>query len=181
MSLIKFTDMAVEPDKGTYSESIFYKTNLFISSNNIIASAPLMQEFKYRVKYGVTIHDTATHKAYINIFKMAKKQTVTQPLWGQFIKITASGSGVTTIYVEDTTWSDFRDGRKVALYEFPDKVKMVTLASHTQNTLTFTEPVDVALGMVAMPTFDGFVKDIIKTNYTGERFIKGEMLIEELI
>ena len=173
--------MAVEPDKGSYSESIFYKTNMFISSNNIISSEPLMQNFKYRVKYSVTIHDTATHKAYINMFKMAKKTTVAQPLWGQYIKITNSATNVYTIYVEDTTWCDFRDGGTVALYEVPDKVRMVTLQSHTQNSLTFTEPVDVASGMLAMPTFYGYVKDIIKTSYESERYIKGEMLIEELI
>lgn len=180
MSLIKFEDMSIEPDKGSYSESIFYKTSIFESSSNVLTSKPLMQEYKYRVKYGVTIHDTSTHKYYINLFKMAKKITVAQPLWGQMVKITSSTTASPTIYVEDTSWSDFRVGELVALYAVPDKVVWATLQSWTQNTLTFTEDVTVNEGMLAIPTFMGFVKEVIKTNYNGERFIKGDMLIEEL-
>ncbi len=181
MSLIKFEDMVIEPDKSTYSESIFYKTKVFISSNNLISTAPLMQEYKYRVKYGVTIHETHKHKAYVNIFKMGKQMTVAQPLWGQYVKILQSGEDVTTIYVDNTQWSDFRVGGDVALYKQYDQYNLATISSISQNYITFTEPVSVEAGMFALPVFYGFVKNVINTSYDNERFIKGDMLIEELV
>jgi hypothetical protein len=180
MSLIKFENMVIEPDKGTYSESIWYKTKMFISSTNIISTAPMLQEFRYRVKYGVTIHETHKHKAYINIFKMGKESLVAQPLWSQGVKILQSGINVTSIYVENTSWSDFKVGDDVALYQQYDYFNIATIESISTNYITLTTPVDVNAGMIAMPVFYGFVKNIIDTSYDSERFIKGTMLIEEL-
>jgi len=181
MSHIKFTDMLVEPDKGTYSESIFYNTKMFISSNNKINTAPLLQDFKYRVKYGVTIHETHKHKAYINIFKAGKSQVVSQPLWGQYIEIVQTGEDVKTIYTEDTLWSDFKVGGIVTLYKKYDQYNLAVVESITQNSITFEEKVSVEVGMLVMPAFYGFVKNVINTSYDSERFIKGDILIEELL
>jgi hypothetical protein len=173
--------MVIEPNKETYSESIWYKTKMFIPSNDgKITSAPMLQNYRYRVKYEVTIHDTHKHKAYINIFKMGKEHVVAQPLWGQLVKILQGGIGVDTINVENTYGSDFRVGGDVALYQQFDYYNLATISSISSNTITFTEPVDVAEGMFAIPVFYGFVKNVVSTSYDGERFAKGTMLIEEL-
>jgi uncharacterized protein YqfB (UPF0267 family) len=180
MSPIKFEDMVVEPDKNSYSESIWFSTKMFISSTNAISTSPIMEKYKYRVNYSVTIHETHKHKAYINIFKMGKENLVAQPLWSQCVKILQSATAVDTIYVENTSWSDFKEGEDVALYKQPDQYNLATIDSISTNYITFTEPVDVEVGMLAIPVFYGYVKNVVATSYDSERFITGTMLIEEL-
>jgi len=180
MSLTNLDTLTVEPDKHTYSESVFYKTKLFISVNNVTNSEALRQDYLYRVKYGVTIHSTDKHKGYVNIFMRGKTKTVLQPLWAQFVKITTTTTDSDTIYVEDTRWSDFRVGSEVFLYQQFDEANIATISEVGQNYIKLTESTTVYEGMYAIPSFRGYIKQIVNTKYSNELFIKGDILIEEL-
>ena len=181
MSLTNLELLMVEPDKGSYSEGIFFQTKLFISMNNTLDSEALRQHPLYRTRYSVTIHNTEKHKGYLNVFKPAKHQTVVQPLWTQYIEITADTINGTTIQVEDTSWSDFKVGNEVILYQQYDEANTAIITEIGQYYLRVSAPTTVYQGMFAIPSFKGFVKEVINTEYSGERFIKGDILIEELL
>lgn len=181
MSLINFPSFNVEPDKNTYSEAIFFKTNLFTSINNVTNSEPKMDVGKYRVQYNVTLHSAEAHESYNNIFKMQQKITAAQPLWGQLVKVTTNATDATTIYVEDTQWSDFKVGADVALYGEIDHIKLVEILEVHSNSLVLAEPVTVDTNTLAIPTFMGYVKSTVQSTYSVEKDIKGKLIIEELI
>lgn len=180
MSLTNLEILLVEPDKGSYSESIFFKTKLFISLNNILDSEAMRQVPLHRTRYSVTIHNTEKHKGYLNVFKKAKHLTVVQPLWSKYIGITADTINGDTIQVEDTSWSDFKVGDTVILYQQYDEANTGVIAEVGQFFIRLTAPTTVYKGMFAIPSFLGFVKEVINTEYSGEMFIKGDIMIEEL-
>lgn len=174
------TNLVVEPDKGSYSESIFFKTRLFMSSNNILDSDPMRYHPLHRTKYTVTIHNTEKHKAYTNVFGKAKNTTVLQPLWTQYVVVTADTIDGTRIYVEDTMGSEFVVGKQIFLYKQFDEANVATVANIGVNYIDVVETITVHKGMFLIPTFLGFVKEVVNTTYSSERFIKGDILIEEL-
>jgi hypothetical protein len=171
--------LAIEPDKRTYSESIFYKTKLFVSQNNVTSSEALRQHHLYRVKYSVTIFHTEKHKGFVNMLLKGKHDTVIQPLWGQLVKIRGNVSG-DTIPTESTSTSEFRVGSKVLIYEAYDVANIAEVAEVGEDYIKVTDDISVMAGMYVIPTFKGYIKNIINTKYSHEHFIKGDILVEEL-
>jgi hypothetical protein len=171
-------DILIIPDKGTYSENIEYKTLEFKSSTNKVTTKVMMQNWKYSCKYDVTMHRTDYHKSFINIFKVAKHTVMQHPLWSQ-VTILEETMGTATYCKCDTTGCDFREQEWAFIYVAPDEYYLRKINQITDEGLFFDGYVTAPKGSFVIPAFPALVKAEIKTNYIGERFIKGSIEVFE--
>jgi hypothetical protein len=167
-------DILIIPDKGSYSESIEYKTIEFQSMNNIHHTKPMMVNFKYSCKYSVTMHKTDYHKSFINILKSGKRVVIQHPLWSQTTVLNYDMENSTYCKC-DTSGCDFREGEWAFVYVDVDKYYLRQIAQIVSEGLIFTRNVVANKGAFVIPAFPAMVKGTINTTYIGEQYIKGDV------
>jgi len=171
-------DILMIPDKGTYKESIEYKTLEFKGLNNVLKTKPLMQNWKYSCKYSVTIHRTDYHKSFLNVLKSAKEVVFQHPLWSQvtFLEDDMENS----VFCKcDTSGCDFRETEWAFIYVRPDEYYLRQIQQIVSEGLIFTRNVVADKGAFIIPAFPAMVKGNIQTSYSGERYIKGTIEVIE--
>ena len=171
-------DYLIIPDKGTYKESIEYKTIEFKSLNNVGKTKPLMVNFKYSCKYSVTMHRTDFHKSFLNILKSGAHTVFQHPLWSQVTIMTQEAQNDIAVHC-DTAFCDFRIDEYAFIYTAPDEYYLRKIAQIQSDRLIFTRNVRAPKGSFVVPAFPAIVKGTIKTSYTGERYIKGDVEVIE--
>lgn len=171
-------DILIEPDKGSYHESIEYMTKQYVSSTNVVSSMPLMVNWKYSCKYDVTMHRTDYHKSFINILKAGKHIVFQHPLWSQ-VTILNEEMQTQLRCKCNTDWCDFREGEWAFVYVAPDEYYLRQIDTIYPDSLIFTRNLSAPAGSFVIPAFPAIVKGPIKTTYIGERHIKGTIEVIE--
>ena len=167
------------PNVDSYTESIQFSTNFFVSINGFRESKDTLVNYKYIVKYTSFIFYASKHRAFINLFRGGLTTTVVQPLWGQAAKITSSGEGVTVIPCEHQG-SNFEVGMDVFVTAGNDRFNVVELLDIGVNSLTVATPVDIIQNTVILPSFVGIVTGEVNSTYSGENYAACEIRVEEL-
>ncbi len=171
-------DILIIPDKGSYHESIEYKTIQFKSSTNVVTSKVMMQNWKYSCKYTVTMHRTDYHKSFLNILKSAKSIVFQHPLWSQVTIL--EEDMVNSLFCKvDREGCDFRLNEWVFIYVRPDEYYLRQITQIVSEGLMLHRNVVADAGAFVIPAFPAIVKGNIDTNYIGERYIKGNVEVIE--
>ena len=167
------------PSKGSYSESLKFRTVIFESTNGVTNTRQMITYPKHLVKYSSVAFYTNRHMRIINGFRDGLTFKVIHPLWGRGALITSSNSG-TTIYC-DTSNSNFAVDDTVFLEKSYDEYVEAIILEVWPSHLIMTTPVDTLQGKLVLPTFFGILTGSIDTSYTGENYALCTINIEELV
>lgn len=171
-------DILIIPDKGSYTENIEFKTLEFQSSTNKMTTKPLMENYKYSCKYTVTMHRTDFHKSFLNTLKVGKHVVFQHPIWSQVTFLTEAMETQKRCKC-NTDWCDFRVDEWAFVYVSPDVYYLGQIAEIYPDSLMFTRNMSAPVGSFVIPAFPAMIKGELKTSFTGERHIKGEVEVME--
>ena len=149
----------MEPNSGSYSEIIEFKTNIFTSVVKKERRKPYLYTPRRKVAYTVNIYDYNwyTYAKSLALLSMYDPDIVHQLLWFRSTKLNFTVAGTTTLYC-DTTGRDYKAGEKIVIQNNPRlNVNLVTILAVTPTSLEVDGPVRATTGADIVATFVGYV------------------------
>lgn len=170
-------DFCLMPTKGSYSESLRYRTYTFEATDGVIKTKSMLTEPIMLCNYSALAFKTEKNRQFLNGFMEGLSFVVKHPKWGRAAVVTANTTG-TTIYC-DTTNSDFVVGDEVFIMEKYDTYSMAIITEVNVDNIVVDSSVTVNKNGFILPSFLAIVSGDVESVATGENYALCKINVEE--
>lgn len=175
---VQIFDYFITPDRGTYTESLSFYTLMFESMDNVRSSKVMMTIPKLDVKYSITVFQTFKHRAFLNYLRKGMVEPIFHPLWGHTVIVTNYEPNTYSI---DCHWEpcEYNVGDTIFVFRTHDEYRLAKILSLTPGRMLLNKKFSLEAGYHITPGFTGLVDGEVETEYTGERYSKGNLKFKQ--